>query len=60
MIGDNHFKCGGDDTTAEHLCLKLRNSHGLISVQNIIPALLQTYSTGTDSINGYLWESKYC
>jgi len=46
--------------TVERLRLNLRFSHGFISVQNIILASLNHTSIGTVSVNGYLWESKYC
>jgi len=42
------------DTTVKRLRLNLRFSHGFISVQNIILALLNYTSIGTVSVNGYL------
>jgi hypothetical protein len=53
VIGDNHFKCGGDDTTVEWLCLKLRDSHGFVSIECNVDSI-KTYSIGTDGMNGYL------
>ena len=36
MIGDNHFKSGGDDMTVKQLCMNLHFFHGLVSAMNII------------------------
>jgi len=38
MIGDNHFKCGGDNTTVARLHLFSRFSHGLVNIKNIMLA----------------------
>jgi len=45
MIGDNHFKCGGDDTTVAWLRLFRRFSHGFVKNLMLIP--LQTPSIWT-------------
>jgi len=51
VIGDNHFKCGGDDTTVAWLCLFLHFLHGSVNEYNTwIP--FQTSSIGTDGMNG--------
>jgi len=40
MIGDNHFKCGGDDTNIEQLCLYSRFFHGYVSTEcNVGPII---------------------
>ena len=40
MIGDNHFKCGGDDTTIEWLYWYLRFSHGYVNTEcNVGPII---------------------
>ena len=36
MIGDNHFKSGGDDMTIKQLCMDLHFFHSLVSAMNII------------------------
>src|ERR1700724_1962211 len=38
MIGDNHFKCGRDDTTVACLHLFLRFSHGFVNKRNAMLA----------------------
>jgi len=58
MIGDNHFKCWGDDTTIEQLCLYSCFSHGYVSTEcnvgpiiNIILLELLVLMTTYESLN---------